>query len=111
MGTTRRRSHVRRTKTGKIERVREHQLNTGDKEPYQMTRKEYENAFGTTRTNVTVTGGFSRHKEQVMEALNRGLTVPDRVLNDYPELKEYAEKLKIRNEAIAKYRNKQRMSR
>ncbi len=59
-----------------------------NKEIWQMTKAEYEQQFGNPRKNSTVTGKFSRHRNAVETALNRGINVPDEVLKDYPELKE-----------------------
>lgn len=57
-----------------------------EKQLWQMTKAEYESKFGMPRGNSTVTGKFSKHKIAVEIALNRGLTVPDEVLKDYPDL-------------------------
>ncbi len=57
-----------------------------EKQPWQMTRAEYESTFGAPRGNSTVTGNFSKHKSAVEIALNRGLPVPAEVLKDYPDL-------------------------
>lgn len=57
-----------------------------EKQPWQMTKAEYEVKFGTPRGNSTVTGNFSKHKSAVEIALNRGLPVPSEVLKDYPDL-------------------------
>lgn len=62
--------------------------NTPSKELWQMTRAEYEALHGRLRTNTTVTGRFSPHKNAVETALNRGLPVPKEVLADYPSLAE-----------------------
>lgn len=56
------------------------------KEPWQMTKAEYESMFGKPRGNSTVTGKFSPHISAVEIALNRGLPVPQEVLKDYPFL-------------------------
>lgn len=58
------------------------------KEPWQMTRAEYEAAYGKPKKNTTVTGGFSPHKESVAVAVNQGKPVPPEVLAEYPELAE-----------------------
>lgn len=58
------------------------------KEPWQMTKAEYESRFGKPRGNSTVTGSFSKHRSAVEIAINRGLKVPDEVLKDYPDLRE-----------------------
>ena len=57
-----------------------------EKQPWQMTKAEYEIKFGAPRGNSTVTGNFSKHKSAVEIALNRGLPVPAEVLKDYPDL-------------------------
>ena len=57
------------------------------KEPWEMTREEYEGEFGKPKTNTTVTGGFSPHKNAVSTAINQGKSVPAEVLKDYPDLK------------------------
>lgn len=57
-----------------------------EKQPWQMTRAEYETKFGAPRGNSTVTGNFSKHKSAVEIALNRGMKVPAEVLKDYPDL-------------------------
>ncbi len=57
-----------------------------EKQPWQMTKTEYEAKFGTPKANSSVTGSFSRHKNAVEVALNRGLAVPVEVLRDYPDL-------------------------
>lgn len=54
-----------------------------EKKIWQMTKAEYESVYGKSRSNSTVTGGFSRHKSAVEIALNRGLAVPEEVLKDY----------------------------
>ncbi len=59
-----------------------------EKQPWQMTKTEYEAKFGAPRGNSTVTGNFSKHKSSVEIALNRGLKVPQEVLEDYPDLKD-----------------------
>ena len=56
------------------------------KEPWQMTKAEYESLHGAARGNTTVSGRFSQHKSAVEIALNRGLPVPPEVLADYPSL-------------------------
>lgn len=57
-----------------------------NKEPWQMTKAEYESVFGKPRGSSTVTGKFSPHISAVEIALNRGLPVPNEVLKDYPFL-------------------------
>ncbi|TVQ79822.1 MAG: hypothetical protein EA369_04045 [Bradymonadales bacterium] len=57
-----------------------------EKQPWQMTKAEYETVYGVPRGNSTVTGNFSKHKSAVEIALNRGLQVPPEVLKDYPDL-------------------------
>jgi hypothetical protein len=58
------------------------------KEIWQMTKAEYESIYGKPQKNSTVTGSFSHHRSAVEIALNRGLEVPEEVLNDYHMLKE-----------------------
>lgn len=58
-----------------------------EKQPWQMTKAEYEAKYGAPRGTSTVTGSFSKHKSAVEIALNRGLSVPEEVLKDYPELR------------------------
>jgi hypothetical protein len=60
--------------------------------PWQMTKSEYEKQYGKPSKSTTVTGGFSRHKDAVETAINRGLKVPENVLADYPDLKSKAGK-------------------
>jgi len=55
-------------------------------EPWQMTRVEYETAYGKPKKSTTLTGGFSPHKEAVAVAVNQGKPVPPEVLKDYPDL-------------------------
>lgn len=55
---------------------------------WQLTKSEYEAEYGKPRKNTTVTGGFSAHMNAVEIALNQGLPVPERVLDDYPRLKK-----------------------
>jgi len=57
-----------------------------EKQPWQMTKAEYEAKYGAPRGTSTVTGSFSKHKSAVEIALNRGLQVPAEVLKDYPDL-------------------------
>jgi hypothetical protein len=60
-------------------------------ELWKMTKAEYEAKHGKPKTKgpgaTTGTGGFSSHKSAVEIALVRGLPVPDRVVDDYPDLK------------------------
>ena len=56
------------------------------KEPWQMTKAEYQSLFGRPKRSTTLTGGFSPHKEAVMTALNQGKPVSAEVLADYPDL-------------------------
>ena len=58
------------------------------KEIWQMTKAEYEEIHGLPRGNSTVTGKFSPHLSAVEIAVNRGLPVPEKVLDDYPFLKD-----------------------
>lgn len=67
-----------------INRDQENSFKT--KEPWQMTKAEYESIFGKPRNNSTVTGRFSPHVSAIEIALNRGLPVPQEVLQDYPFL-------------------------
>jgi len=85
------------------------QYSTTVKEPWQMTKAEYESAYGKPQKSTTLTGGFSPHKEYVAVAVNQGKPVSLEVLADYPELaprgkknlpqtkKEYWVKIKERN--------------
>ena len=66
----------------------ENNLSRLNKEIWQMTKAEYESAYGSARKNSTVTGTFSHHKSAVEVALNRGLKVPEEVLRDYPGLSD-----------------------
>lgn len=59
-----------------------------ERQPWQMTKAEYEAKYGAPRGTSTVTGRFSKHRSAVEIALNRGLNVPDEVLKDYPDLKD-----------------------
>jgi hypothetical protein len=63
-------------------------IERSEKQPWQMTKAEYETKYGSPRGTSTVTGSFSKHKSAVEVALNRGLKVPDEVLRDYPDLKD-----------------------
>jgi hypothetical protein len=56
------------------------------KELWQMTKAEYESIYGKDTANTTLTGGFSRHKNAIEIALNRGLEVPENVLLEYNAL-------------------------
>lgn len=56
------------------------------KEPWEMTREEYESKYGKPAKNTTVTNAFSPHKEAVATAINQGRSVPPEVLADYPDL-------------------------
>lgn len=53
------------------------------KQIWEMTKAEYESIYGKPARNSTVTGSFSRHKNAVEVALNRGLSVPEAVLREY----------------------------
>lgn len=67
--------------------ISEDKKNTfNQKEPWQMTKAEYESVFGKPRGNSSVTGKFSPHISAIEVAMNRGLPVPKEVLQDYPFL-------------------------
>lgn len=61
---------------------------TRPKELWQMTKSEYESIYGAPKGKATVTGKFSPHLSAVEIAVNRGLPVPNEVLDDYPFLKD-----------------------
>ena len=67
---------------------RERIQQNNSKEIWQMTKAEYEEIHGSPRGNSTVTGKFSPHLSAVEIAVNRGLPVPEKVLDDYPFLKD-----------------------
>lgn len=61
---------------------------TKPKEPHEMTKNEYEEAYGKPQKNTTVSGGWSPHQDAVGTAINRGIHVSNEVLADYPDLQE-----------------------
>lgn len=69
-----------------ISKEQNHLHSKSEKQPWQMTKAEYESKYGVPRGNSTITGNFSKHKSAVGIALNRGIKVPDEVLQDYPDL-------------------------
>lgn len=57
------------------------------KEPWEMTRREYEAAYGKPNDRTTLTDAWNPHKEAVAAEINRGnKNIPAAVLAEYPEL-------------------------
>ncbi len=58
-----------------------------NKEPWEMTRGEYEAAYGKPNGRTTLTDAWSPHKEAVAaEVYRRNENIPAAVLAEYPEL-------------------------
>jgi hypothetical protein len=63
--------------------------------PYEMTSTEYESTLPTNTQEATF--AKARHEQEVLSAYMKGLAIPPKVLAEYPNLKENAEKLRKEN--------------